>query len=218
MLSRRDFLAGVAAGALAACSGSGSGPRPTSTVPGSSTTTLFVPSPDVAVLRLGSSLEHYLVSLYGLAAGSGLLHTPTIVEAAKYFSDHHADHAGTFEQATRDHRGQAFTSANPVVAETFKPRIDALADEADVVKLAYDVEQVLAATYISAVGNLQDLGLNGTLTRIAGVEARHVALLGAALTGLPSPLAGIPVRIDSPPVAPGGRQTAAGAIAAGTGV
>jgi hypothetical protein len=216
VLNRRQFLAAVALGSLSACSAGK--PGPPTTIPGSTTTTVLVPSPDIAALRLGSSIEHYLVSLYGLAAGSGLLRTQDIIDAAKYFSDQHADHAGAFEQATRDHGGEPFTSANPVIAEMFKPRLDALTNEADVVKLAYDVEVMTAATYDAAVGHFEDLHLNAAMTRICGIEARHIAVFGMMLSGLPAPLPGVAVRDDSPAFPLSGLQSASGAVAPGTGV
>ena len=221
-ITRRRFLrvggiGVVGSAAFAACGGSRS-PTPPTTIPGPTTTTIAVPSPDIVVLRLGSSVEHYAVSLYGLVAGSGLLKTGALMDAFQYFSDQHADHAGFFERATRDHGGQPFTSANPVITETLKPRVDGLRDEADVIKLAYDVEQMAAATYFASSGNFEDLRLNAQVAGVSGVESRHLALLGMILDGLPEPLAGVPVRTDSPPVPPTGRQTNAGAVAPGTGV
>lgn len=222
--TRRRFLQvggiGVLSSALlAACNGGGSpSPVTSTTIPGPTTTTIAVPSPDIAVLRLGSSIEHYVVSLYGLVAGSGLLRSSALTDAVKYFSDQHADHAGFFEQATRDHGGQPFTSANPVIGDTLKSRVDGLRNEADIVKLAYDVEQMAAATYFASAGTFQDLILNAAVAGVSGVEARHVAVLGMILAGLPQPLSDVPVRKDSPAVAPNGVQTGTGAVAPGTGV
>ena len=221
-VTRRQFVVGgvslLGSAVLAACSGTSPTPPTSTTIPGPTTTTIAVPSPDIGVLRLGSSIEHYMVSLYGLVAGSGLLKTTALVDAFKYFSDQHADHAGFFERTTRDHGGQPFASANPVIGETLKPRVDALSDEAGIVKLAYDVEQMAAATYFAFSGNFQDLRLNSAVAGVSGVEARHVAVLGMVLAGLPKSLPEVPVRTDSPPVAAGGVQTGAGAVAPGTGV
>jgi hypothetical protein len=216
-------LAALTALGAAAC-GSGSSPGPTtSTVPGATTTTFPIATADATALRLASSLEHYAISFYGLLAASEVIKTPTLVDAAKYFSDQHADHAGFFERATGGHGGQPFTTANPVVSDLFRQRVTALsnagATEADVVKLAYDVESLLAATYLSTVGTFQDLNLNAAVMSVGGIEARHVAIFGTILTGIvPAALPTVPARQDSPPTAPTGFQTADLAVAPGTGV
>lgn len=205
----------LASAALAACSKSGSSkPAPTS----STSSSLRSPSPDVPVLRLASSLEHYVVGLYQTGAGSGLVKTKAIADAAAYFASQHADHAKFFEAATTAADGQPFTTANQVVAESLRPRVDALKTEADVVKLVYDVEAAVAATYFSSVGGFKDPKLNAGTMSVGGVTARHVAVLGLILSGLPEPVPGIDVRKDSPPYPAAGFQTKDGAIAPGTGV
>jgi hypothetical protein len=208
---------------LAACSGGSSPNHTTSTNPGATTTTFPTVSADVGVLRLASSIEHYAISFYGLVAASGVVRTQTLVDTTKYFSDQHADHAGFFEKATNDHGGQPFTSANPAVTDMLRSRVAALSDagatEADAVKLAYDVEGLAAATYFATVGNFEDLKLNAAIMSVGGIEARHVAIFGMILSAVaPATLATVPARQDSPPAASGGFQTAAAAVAPGTGV
>jgi Ferritin-like domain len=174
--------------------------------------------PDAGIFRLASSLEHYAVGLYGTAASSGLVKTAAIGDAAKYFASQHADHANADEQLTSKAGGMPFTTANQAVADMLKPRVDALKSEADVVKLAYDVESVAAATYFSTIGAFKDTTGNAAAASILAVEARHVAVLGMLLSGLPAPLPTIPARTDSSPYAAAGFQTKDGAVALGTGV
>jgi hypothetical protein len=220
-VDRRRFLqaAGislVASAGLVACESPRAGGS-NAVTPTLETSTTVV-SPDVGILRLASSLEHYAVGLYQTAAGSGLMRTPAIAEVAKYFADQHADHAKTAENLTSGAGGPPFTTANPAVAAMLRPRVDALRSEADVVKLVYDVEAVVAATYFSAIGSFDDNKLDAVAVSIQGIEARHVAVLGMILSGLPLPLGGIARRTDSSPYSTAGFQTGDGAVAFGTGV
>ena len=201
---------------LSACSGSVA-VRPGAAAPASTTSTSTVPT-EVGALRLASSLEHYLVGLYQTAAGSGLLITPAIAEMAQWFAGQHSDHAGFDESATARAGGQPFTTANAAVAETLKPRFDALRTEGDVLKLAYDVESALAATYLSSLGTYANAGLNARVASVLAVEARHVAVLGMVLSGLAAPSPSVSPRGDSPPFPSGGFLTGDGAIPPGTGV
>jgi hypothetical protein len=193
---------------LASCTGSASHP-PTTT-----STTLL--SSDVSLLRLASSLEHYAVGLYG--QGAVYLHTPALVDAARYFSDQHIDHAAFFEQAASSHGGQPFSTANAAVAAQFKQRVDNLATETDFVKLAYDIEAAMAATYFAAIGGFRDRRLDAATMSVATVEARHSAVLGVMVSALPSAVTGVGQRSDAPPFPGGGFQTRDGAFPPGTGV
>src|ERR1700730_6363561 len=65
---------------LAACGKTTSSTRAT---PVSEPPTSAPARPDVGILRLASSLEHYAVGLYMTAAGSGLVKTTAIADAAK---------------------------------------------------------------------------------------------------------------------------------------
>jgi len=221
-LGRREFLqAGglsLAVGGLVAGCGRPRRARrapPSATAP---TSTSLSPAKlnDITVLRTASSLEHFAIGLYGQA--SSYLRTPALVDMTKYFVAQHLDHAGVFEKSTSDLGGEPFKDANQTVAQTLQDRLTALKTEADVMKLAYDVEAALAATYYAATADLSDPKLSATAVAVGAVEARHVAILGELLSGFPVAFPTIPARSDSPPFAPGGFQTADGAIKPGTGV
>ncbi|HEX7276962.1 MAG TPA: ferritin-like domain-containing protein [Acidimicrobiales bacterium] len=163
---------------------------------------------DVLILRTASSLERYAVVLYDTAIASGLVETAAVGDAAKLFREQHLEHALLFEGATEATApGQAFRDPNPAVAAMLQSRVDALRTERDVIKLAYDVESVAAATYFSTVGAFDDKNLNVSVMSVGGVEARHVAILGGVL-----------MASDSPAYPTSGFQTADGAVKAGTGV
>ena len=158
---------------------------------------------DITILRTASSLEVLAVDVYQTAIDSGLVTTTAVADAAKLFQSQHREHGELFMGATKQLGGDPFETANPEVLAALQPTIAALKDEAGIVKLAYDLENVAAATYFSTVGAFSDTKLNQAAMSVGGVEARHVAVLASVL--------------KMPPV-PKAFQTADGAVAAGTGV
>lgn len=160
-------------------------------------------SSDITILRTASSLEILAVDVYQKAIDSGLVTTKAVADAAVLFQGQHREHAELFSGATKQMGGEAFEEANPEVLKALQPAIAALKDEAGVIKLAYDLENVAAATYFSTVGAFKDVKLNQAAMSVGGVEARHAAVLASVM--------------DMPAV-PKAFQTADGAVAAGTGV
>ena len=144
---------------------------------------------DIAILRTASSLEELAVAVYQTAIDSGLVTTMAVVDAAMLFQSQHQEHAALFEGATEDAGGEPFTEPNPAVMEQLQPAIDALADETGVVQLAYDLENVAAQTYQSAVGAFTDASFNVATMSVGGVEARHAAVLAQVLSRPPVPAA-----------------------------
>jgi hypothetical protein len=190
---RRRFLmfGGVAVATtavLAACKGA---TPPVSITPATTTTTLFHPSSsDATILRTASSIEALAVSVYATALKSGLVTTALTLDLMKLFQMQHSQHGDLFQRATRSAGGTAFTDANPVLmAQVVAPRLAALNTEADVVKLAYDLEHLAAATYQSDIGTFSNHAFNTTTASVGATEARHVALLavigGKSATGTP---------------------------------
>lgn len=160
-------------------------------------------SGDITILRTASSLELLAVDVYQKAIDSGLVTATAVADAAKLFQEQHREHAGMFAGATKQLGGEPFEEPNPVVLQQLQPTISALADEAGVVRLAYDLENAAAATYFSTVGVFDDPKLNQAAMSVGGVEARHAAVLASVLNQ-----AAVPKSFF----------TADGAIAAGTGV
>lgn len=136
---------------------------------------------DITILRTASSLEELAVAVYQTAIDSGLVTTMAVVDAAMLFQSQHGEHAALFEGATEDAGGEPFTEPNPAVMEQLQPAIDALSDETGVVQLAYDLENVAAQTYQSAVGAFSDASFNVATMSVGGVEARHAAVLAQVL-------------------------------------
>jgi hypothetical protein len=66
-----------------------------------------------------------------------------------------------------------------------KPAVDAAASEADIVKLAFDLESAAAQTYVFAGGALSVPALRSTIMTIGGIEARHAAILQVVAQAMP---------------------------------
>ncbi len=144
---------------------------------------------DITILRTASSLEELAIVVYQTAIDSGLVTTTAVADAAMLFQGQHQEHAALFEGATEDAGGEAFTDPNPAVMDQLQPAIDALTDETGVVQLAYDLENVAAQTYQSAVGAFTDASFNVATMSVGGVEARHAAVLAQVLNQPAVPVA-----------------------------
>ena len=207
-LHRRDFLrlgaTTVATTAVfAACAGSAQ------TALTDATTTTFDKGDrqyDVVILRTASSIEALAVLAYQQVIDRGLL-SGSVADVAKAFQEHHTKHGESFKALTRKLGGRPFEQPNPAVMTQLQPTLAALGNEADALRLALQLEQAAAATYTANVSEFVDETQVATLAQamaaVAGVEARHAAILLGAL---------------GEPTASAAFQTGEGAVAAGTGV
>ena len=135
-------------------------------------------SMDLPLARTAASLEQLAVDTYTTAAGSGLVTTKAIGDAAGLFMSHHQEHLEALNATIKGAGGAEVTEANAAVFEALvKPALDALKDEAGVVQLALDLELAAAQTYAFAGGALSMPSLRSTIMTIGGVEARHAAVL-----------------------------------------
>ena len=196
--SRRTFLlaagAVVGAGALAACSKSsslttagttGSGATPTSGA-GQSLTG------DLAVAALAASLENVAVAAYqaGLdAAGAGRLSVPSAVATfAKTAQQHHRDHAAAWNSILTGAGKQTVTGVDMTVnTAVVQPQFAAVKDVVGLAKLALELENVAAATYLSGIGVITDNGALKIAASIQPVEMQHAAILNLVLGSYPIP-------------------------------
>jgi hypothetical protein len=143
---------------------------------------------DLALARTAASLEQLAVDTYTTAAGSGLVTTKAIGDAAGLFMAHHQAHLDALNGAIKSAGGKEVTEANQAVYDAMvKPAVDALKDEAGVVQLALDLELAAAQTYVFAGGALSQPSLRSTIMTIGGIEARHAAVL-IAVAQAKSPL------------------------------
>lgn len=184
-LSRRRLLhAGITGAAatavLAACGGSsGSGDQ---AAVATTTTEPRATGEDQVTLRTATSLELLLVQVYEQVLASGVL-SESGTATAELFLEHHERHAALFHNESLKAGGEPVTAPNAVVSQSISARL-ALGSEADAMNLAYDLEQIARSTYVGAAGDLQTVELNEVLLSVAGIDGRHLAVLGA-ITGRP---------------------------------
>lgn len=178
-------LAIAGSAVLAACGGDDGGddarterPSPTTqpTGPGGP------PGPelDVVLANTALSLEVLAVDTYQVGLDVGLVQTAPVREAVLMFQAHHAAHRDALIAVVQAAGVEPFTTANPVVKAAFvDPALYSAAGEGDLVRLARDVEQAAAQTYVYAAGTLSTAELRWQAMSIGGVEARHAAVLDA---------------------------------------
>ena len=201
LADRRGFLvfgaAAAGAAVLAAC-----GKKSTTTPTSASTSTTSLQSQrDVVLLRTASSMAELEVAVYKQAINGNVL--KTFGDTAKDLLAELQAHAKLLEGETTKAGGQPFTQPNPVVQQQLQSRISGATDEGTFLRLAYDLALQTAATCMAGVNKVDDPNLNVVLMSIAGVQARHAALIGPKV---------------GQPVAPNSFWSAAGAVTAGTGV
>ena len=149
---------------------------------------------DLPLARTAASLEKLAVDTYQVGIDSGLVTTAAIGEAATLFQAHHQAHLDALNAAISDAGGDEVTEANEAVFKAMiEPAVMAAAAEADIVKIALDLENAAAQTYAFAGGALSVPALRSTIMTIGGIEARHAAVLQVAAQGA-SPLDVFPDR------------------------
>ena len=187
--NRRRFVqmagATVAAGTLlAACGrdeGASSPSNETTATTAAAGAATGAAKTDITVARTAASLEIFAVNVYGKAItnASALGISKDVGAAATLFKDQHQQHADAFNAAAKQLGGEPFQMANPTAAKAFESQIAALKNEQDVLKFAFDLEQIAAQTYQGVgVKMLSTPMLRQTAMSVGGVEARHAAILG----------------------------------------
>lgn len=136
---------------------------------------------DLPLARTAASLEKLAVDTYQAGIESGLVTTAAIGEAATLFQSHHQAHLDALNGAIKDLGGEEVTEANEAVFKALiEPAVTAAKAEADIVKIALELENAAAQTYAYAGGTLSVPALRSTIMTIGGIEARHAAVLQVA--------------------------------------
>ncbi len=137
---------------------------------------------DAGIAAFAESVELTAVAAYTAAAQSGLVKTQAVLDAATKFAGHHTEHAAAFGSAAGD---AATGKLNQALLDALSPSLGAAKTEADVIKIAYDLENAAAATYLFALGALTSKAALQLTASILPVEAQHATVLGSVL-GLPA--------------------------------
>ena len=184
--SRREVLRigglGIAgASLLAACGDDDAAPPPdTSPLDDDGEAEASSPEMDVVLANTAISLEILAVDAYQIIIESPLVETAAFVDAATLFRSHHAEHRDALVATVEAAGGTPFTTANPVVkAALVDPLVFAAAGEGDLIRLAYDLEQAAAQTYVYAATALSTPRLRSTVMTIGGIASRHATILDA---------------------------------------
>ncbi|MEZ0109722.1 hypothetical protein ABH920_003736 [Catenulispora sp. EB89] len=213
--SRRRFLVGAggaaAALALAACSSSKStkaAAAPGSTTgaassgsSGSSGTTpstsasssgASVYTGDLKVVALATALENQAVGAYTAAlaaAKAGKLGTvpPAVGTFATTAMSQHADHAKAWNAVLTGANVPAITGVPLSNQAATLSALGAVTDVGGVAKLALQLEDQAAQTYLFAAANVTSPGGIATAASIAPVEAMHAAILNFVIGQYPVP-------------------------------
>lgn len=169
--SRRRFLRDAGLGGLAVTVGSALLPIGRLVAPVGAQST---PS-EADIARFAASLEYAAVAAYQAAADTGKISRP-VLDVATTFAGHHQDHGDAFASFVGED-----VPANQTVLDTFGPQIAQAADEAALLEIAFGVENAAAATYLFALGVLENPDAVGAVASILPVEAQHAVVLGQAL-------------------------------------
>ncbi|ACU72859.1 hypothetical protein Caci_3983 [Catenulispora acidiphila DSM 44928] len=203
--SRRRFLIGAGGGAaalaLAACSSSkstkaapapGSSTAPTPSTPMSSSSSASVYTGDLKVVALATALENQAVAAYTAAlaaAKAGKLGTvpPAVGTFATTAMSQHTDHAKAWNAVLTGAKVPAITDVPLSNQAATLAALGAVTDVGGVAKLALQLEQQAAETYLFAAANVTSPGGIATAASIAPVEAMHAAILNFVIGQYPAP-------------------------------
>ncbi len=154
-------------------------------------TTVAAPaSGDAAIAMLAAGLEVLAVNTYTAAldaAGAGKLGDvpPAVATFATTAKAHHQAHLDAWNKVLTD--AGAVTEPN----STLKPKVDAdfakVTDVVGLAKLALQLEEIAAATYLSASRRIIDKAAITLAGSIQVIDAQHAAILHYVLGEYPVP-------------------------------
>jgi hypothetical protein len=193
--SRRRFLigGGVALGGLAfvACSsGKSSGDKTSTSAPANGANKL---TGDLAVVALAAALENLAVGTYqaGIkAATAGKLGAvpPAVVTFATAAQSHHEQHAAAWNAILIASKTPPVRGVDTTVkAGVVDPAFAKLTDASGLATLALELENIAAATYLSAISTITTPAGIKTAATIEPVELQHAAILHFVLGTYPVP-------------------------------
>ncbi len=147
---------------------------------------------DVKIAQLAGSLEVLAVGTYKAALDAATTNKlgavpPAVAEFVTTAMAHHQAHLDAWNKVLTSNGAAAVTEPNA----TLKPVVDAafggVKDVAGAAMLALMLEQIAAATYLSAQGVLTDKGAVKLAGSIQVVDAQHVSVLLFVLGQYPVP-------------------------------
>jgi hypothetical protein len=205
-LTRRRFLFGTGALAVggvafAACGSSGkksASPTTTAANPTGLTGDLQIAAMAASVEILGA--QTYQAGLTAAQQGRlGPNVPPAVATFAQTVMDQHQQHAAAWNSILTAAGKGTVTKPDPVVKPGVDQAIAGVKDVPGLAKLALDLENVAAATYLSGIGVIQDSRAIGIAASIQPVEMQHAAILHFVLGQYPVPDAFAKIEGARPP-------------------
>ncbi len=149
-------------------------------------------SGDLAVVALAAGLENLAVATYqaGIdAATKGSLGAvpPAVVMFATTVQSQHKDHAAAWNGVLTGAGKKAVTGVDLTVKKSVDKTFATVKDVPGFAKLALDLENVAAATYLAAIDVVKDPAGIKTAASIEPVELQHAAILNFLLGQYPVP-------------------------------
>lgn len=139
---------------------------------------------DIGLMNTALALEHQAIWAYGLAGKSGLL-SERAKEVGLAFQGSHEIHRDLLVDAVRRKGG---TAADAKKEYVFSVR---LANEKDVLELAFHLEVGAARAYLSVVNRFHDRALSASAAKILSDEVLHATVLRSVLGRDPVPTFGV---------------------------
>lgn len=129
---------------------------------------------DIVLMNTALALEHQAIWAYGLAGRSGLL-SEKAKEVGLLFQGSHEIHRDLLVHAIR---GKGAVPVEPKKEYVFGVP---LANEKDVLELAFKLEVGAARVYLYVVDQFQDRALSGSAAKILSDEVLHATVLRSVL-------------------------------------
>ena len=129
---------------------------------------------DLTLMNTALALEHEAIWAYGLAGGSGLL-SAKAKEVGLLFQGSHEIHRDLLADAVKRKGGAPVEPKKEYVFGV------PLANEKDVLELAFKLEVGAARVYLYVVDRFQDRALSGAAARILSDEVLHATVLRSVL-------------------------------------
>jgi hypothetical protein len=147
---------------------------------------------DLAIVALAASLENLAVATYqaGIdAATAGKLGTvpPAVVTFAQTAQSQHRDHAAAWNGVLTGAGKQEVTGVDLTVKKSVDQAFGMVTDVPGLAKLALDLEEGAAATYLAAISAVKSPAGLATAASIHPVELQHAAILHFLLGEYPVP-------------------------------
>jgi hypothetical protein len=129
---------------------------------------------DITLMNTALALEHEAIWAYGLAGASGLM-SEKAKEVGLLFQGSHEIHRDLLVDSVKRKGGQPVEPKKEYVFGV------PLANEKDVLELAFKLEVGAARAYLSVVDRFQDRALSASAARILSDEVLHATVLRSVL-------------------------------------